>query len=163
MANKDRPRGFEPQGQPKKVESFIAGSEIFQGDAVKLSADGKIDSAGAGEDIFGIAMGYASGDGERCNVSTDPNQLYVGQGDETEFSAQTDIGQKADILATAGDSTYKSSRQEIDSSTKGGAGNDQVIIMGIRRSPNNDFGGQVDVFFKINENQIYGETDSAGV
>lgn len=153
MANADRPRGFAPYGKVSRMTRYEAGSEVFPGDAVKLASDGQVDAAAAGDTLLGVAANYASGAGVELMVWDDPEQSFVGQADETELDAQTDIGNNCDIVATAGSSTYKTSRMEVDSSTVGAAAA-QVTILGIERRPDNAFGGFCDVVFRINEHQV---------
>lgn len=154
MANLDRPCGFRPYGPVKASKVMEAGSAIYPGDAVKLASDGQVDSASAGNTLFGVALTYASAAGADVLVSYDPSQLYTVQSDETEASAQTVVGLNADIVATAGNSTYKASRQELDSSVAAAGGSQQLTIMGYEKRPDNAFGAQVDLIVKINENQL---------
>lgn len=153
MANLDMPKGFECKGVPLRVNEYTAGAVCYPGDLVILQADGKVDPAAAGTEILGLAMNYASADGQKVLVADHPDQLLIGQADETEIDAQTDIGSMCDILATAGNSTYKASRQEIDSSTVVDT-TAQVQILSVVQSPNNALGGFVDVVLRINEHQF---------
>jgi hypothetical protein len=153
MANKDNPCGFRPKGTVKEVRVFESGAAIYPGDAVRLSDDGKIDPVAAGETILGIALTYASAAGVEVNVSVDPDQLYVVQADETEVDAQTDIGNVADLVATAGSSTYFVSRMELDSSNLNTTSG-QLLLLGIDKRKDNAFGAQVDCVVKINERQL---------
>jgi len=162
MANNDQPSGFQPYGETKKSSEYTAGARCFPGDCVTLQSDGKVDPSTAGQDIFGVALTYADADGNKVRVSTDPDQLYIGQADEADIDLQTDIGNNCDVLATAGNTTYKASRMEIDSSTIAAA-TAQVTVLGIEPKDDNAFGAQVKVICRINEHQIIGENDSAGV
>lgn len=163
MANPDRPQGFRPYGEVIQKVEMVAGAAIYPGDAVHLEADGLVDPAVAGEDVYGVALSYASASGETVLVSVSPNQVYVCQADGADIDAQTDIGNICDILATAGDSTYKVSRQEIDSSAIGTGSGGQLVILGVSGRVGNALGSNVDVLVKINENQAFGETDFAGI
>lgn len=163
MANGDRPQGFRPKGEPLQVVELVAGSACYPGDFVAMANDGMVDPVAAGADILGLCLTYASGSGVSVLVSIDPNQLYIGQADETEIDAQTDIGNLCDVVATAGNSTYKISRQEIDSSTIGTGSGGQLVILGVDSRPDNALGTNADVIVKINENQAFGETDFAGI
>jgi len=162
MANPDRPSGFRPKGEIKKTIEMTAGARCFPGDCLILKSDGKIDPAAAGEDIYGVALSYADVDGDKVLVSCDPDQLYVAQADGADISAQTSIGNMADVLATAGNTTFNLSRQEIDSSTASAA-TAQMAILGLVPQDGNAFGLNVELVCKINEHQIKGENDSAGV
>ena len=163
MANGDRPSGFRPYGRVMQTVEMTAGAETFPGDFVHLEADGKVDPAVAGEDIYGLALSYASADDVKVLVSVAPNQLYIGQADGSDIDAQTDIGNLCDILATAGNTTYDTSRQEIDSSTIGTGSGGQLVILGIDERPDNALGAQVEAIVKINEHQAMGEDDFAGI
>jgi len=162
MANPDRPSGYRPKGEIKNTIEMTAGARCFPGDCLNLKSDGKIDPAAAGEDIYGVALSYADADGDKVLVSCEPDQLYISQADEADITAQTSIGNMADIVATAGDTTYNLSRQELDSSTAGAA-SAQMAILGKVPQEGNDFGANVELVCKINEHQIKGENDSSGV
>jgi hypothetical protein len=153
MANADRPRGFAPYGKIKSANTYEAGAACYPGDLVSLASDGQVDPTAAGATILGCCLSYASAAGAKVLVSDDPEQRYVVQADETEVDAQTDIGNNCDITATAGNSTYKTSRQELDSSTIGTSAA-QLTILDIEQRPDNAFGGFVDVIVRINEHQV---------
>lgn len=140
---------------------MVAGATTYPGDFVQLQSDGKVDPVAAGATIMGLALQYGI-DGDRLLYSIDPEQLYVGQADESELDAQTDIGNCCDIVDTAGSSTYKTSRQEVDSSTVG-ASAAQLLIIDIEQSPNNAGGANCDVYVKVNEHQAYGKDAFAGI
>ena len=161
MANKDQPMGFRPHGEVKEIAVMEAGSACYPGDMVRLAADGQVDPASAGATLLGLCLDYASGAGVKVRVSISPDQLYVGQADETQLDAQTDIGQLCDIVATGGNSTYKVSRQEVDSSTVGDGAGGQLVIMGLLNKVDNAFGAQAEVIVKINEHQLV--TGFAGI
>lgn len=161
MANKDRPRGFRPYGRILQKAVFVAGAAIYPGDLVSISSDGKVDPAAAGAVILGAALNYAAADGDKVMVSISPDQLYVAQADEADIDAQTDIGNVCDHLATAGNSTYKQSRMEIDSSLIGTGGAQGLVIMEIHPGQGNAGGAQCDVVVKINQHQLV--TSFAGV
>jgi len=162
MANLDRPRGIWPFGLIKQQIVMVAGSAIMPGEVVGLANDGMLDAAAATADGFGVALGYASASGDKILISVDGDQIYVGQADETEIDAQTDVGNLCDLEATAESTVYNASRHEIDSSSVGTSGG-LFVILGIEARPDNALGGFVDCKVKINENQIWGETDFAGI
>lgn len=162
MANKDRPKGFEPYGEIKQVVVLESGSAVVAGEFVRLAADGQIDAVAAGDTILGLCLDRADAAGSKVRVSCSPDQLYVGQADETEIDAQTDIGNNCDILATAENTTYYVSRHEIDSSTIA-ASAAQLTILGLRPAVDNAFGGFAEVIVKINEHQGFGADAFAGI
>lgn len=161
MANSDRPSGFKPIGS-YQTRKYTAGSKIVPGEFVRLSADGKCDPVAAGETILGLAMSLAKADGDEVQVIVDPNQDYVGQADEADIDAQTDVGNLCDVLATAEDSTYNVARMEIDSSTIGTGSGGQLVIIDLQERPDNAYGAQADVIVRVNEHQLR-PADFAGV
>jgi hypothetical protein len=140
-------------GKVLRANYYEAGSAVYPGDLVALASDGQVDAASAGGTILGCALTYASAAGTKVLVCDDPEQRYVVQADETEVDAQTDIGNNCDITATGGSSTYKTSRQELDSSSIGTSAA-QLTILDIEQRPDNAFGGFVDVIVRINEHQV---------
>ncbi len=164
MANSDRPQGFRPYGSMKNAPvEMEAGSACYPGDFVSLADDGQADPTAAGGDIYGLALSYASGAGEKVSVLPAAGQLFIGQASASDINAQTDIGNLCNILDTAGNSTYKQSRQEVDSTTIGTGSGGQLVILQVDRTTGNAFGEFVDVIVQVNENQISGETDFAGI
>ncbi len=154
MANADKPQGFQPYGRILRSRRYIAGAACYPGDAVVLSSDGKVDpaTAGDGTELLGIAASYAAADLAEVLVWDHPDQMFVVQADETEISSVDLVGNCANIVATAGNSTYKTSRMELDSSDA--ASNNptaQLKILGIDRRPDNAYGEFVDVIVAINQ------------
>ncbi len=154
MANLDRPNGFQPYGDIKQIAVMQAGSACYPGDMLTLAADGQVDPASAGSKIIGCCLSYASAAGQNVNVSVDPSQLYSVQADETHINAQSLVGNVADILATAGNSTYKLSRQELNSDVAADGGSQQLLIVSLDPSVNNAFGAQARVLVRVNESQF---------
>lgn len=162
MANIDTPKGFAPHGKVLRANPYVSGGAVYPGDFVRMDSSGRVVAVAAGETILGLALEYASAAGSTIMVCDDPEQRYVGQADETELDAQTDIGNNCDVLATAGNSTYKASRMEVDSSTVAAAAA-QLTILGLEAASNNAFGAQAKVIVRINEHQIAGKDAFAGI
>lgn len=152
MANDDRPRGFQPIG-PHKYRKYTASAKIVPGEFVKLAADGKVVVAAAGDRLLGLCMNLAKADGDEAYIIDDPYQHYVGQADGADIDAQTDVGNIADILATAFDATFDVARMEIDSSTIGTGTGGQLRILDLQERTDNAFGLNADVIVQINEHQ----------
>jgi len=161
MANPDRPQGLVPADRPRQVTEYVAGAAIYPGDAVRMQDDGKVDPAAASEALLGIALSYAAADGDKVLVCDDPDQRYVVQADGADIDAQTDIGLNYDILATAGDSTYKVSRMEMDSSTGATTATLPLRLLSVGRRIDNEFGAQAECVVKINAAQL--GSNSAGL
>ncbi len=162
MANVNRPCGFELKGSPIRINKYEAGSTVYPGDLVTLASDGQVDSATAGSIVLGVAMNYALV-GEALLVADHPDQQIIGQVAASEIDAQTDLGNCADITATAGNSTYKLSRQVIDGSSQSGSATAQLRLLSIEDRVNNALGQYVRVNCAINEHQFGPAQANAGV
>jgi hypothetical protein len=163
MANLDRPQGFRLQGKPLRVQPYTSGAACYQGDLVKMSSDGFIDPCSAGDLILGVCMGYASTSGVSVMVADHPDQQIVGQVAASEIDAAGDLFNTADIVATAGDSTYKISRHEIDGSSQSGSATAQLRLLRALPATGNALGQYVDVVCQINEHQFGAAQANAAV
>lgn len=163
MANLDQPRGFWPHGPCKRISPYIAASAIYPGDAVKLNNAGQVAIAAAGDALVGVAMSYVSASGAEVLVADSPDQLFCGQCDEADVDALTDMNLNYNILATAGSSTYKISRQEVDSSTQATDSNLPLKVLRLNARPDNALGANAVVVFLINNHQLKGSTGTLGV
>lgn len=172
MANADLPRGFKPYGDIKSIGIYSAGGTIYPGDAVKLSGGtsstsqfrGEVVAGTAGGALVGVALNYATA-GQTVRVADDPSQLFVGQMDEADFDNNTDLNLNVSILATAGSSTYKVSRMELDSSTLATTATLECRVISFveRQDGKNQMGANAECIFKINNHQLGSSTGVAGV
>ncbi len=154
MANTDRPKGFWPHGKVLNSNVYESGSACFPGDMVTLASDGQVDPSGAaGTAPLGVCLSYASGAGVKILVADDPDQRFSVQADETHLTSQAIVGCACDVVITAGDTTYKTSRQELDSSDAAQSAG-PLIILGIEPRPDNAWGTQVTAIVKINTHQL---------
>lgn len=156
MPNSDRPRGFAPYGKLLRATPYEAGSACYPGDLIMAASDGQVDpaTAGAASGVLGVALSYAAAAGDEVIVADHPDQLFVVQADETEVSAQSDIFNCFDHVATAGDTTYKTSRHELDSSDTSAANAATLQLLKIERRPDNALGEFVDCVVRIYEHQL---------
>ncbi len=159
MANRDAPRGAAPvrhltggeiRTNPYKVDSSNA-TAIRIGDFVKLEADGHIAVAAAGDRLLGVSNGYVAALTEDTDfpIYDDPNIIFVIQANGS--LAEANIGDLADILATAGSDIQ--SAHELDSSGVG-TSDAQLKILGKQDRPDNDWGTNVDVEVQIYEHEF---------
>lgn len=162
MANSDLQSGARPKGQPLRMNKYRAFGTIYPNDFVKRDAQGGIVVATAGAAVAGVAAQYGVS-GDDIMVWDHPEQLFIVQASATEVDAQTDIGLNASILANAGDSTYRASRHELDSSTLATTATLELKLLGIDVRPDNALGDNVDCIVKINNHQYGASTGSAGV
>lgn len=163
MANLDRPKGFECKGVPLRANRYQSGSACYPGDLVTLASDGQVDPATAGSLVLGVCLSYASAASLDILVADHPDQLINGQVAASEINAQTDLGNTMDILATAGSSAYKISRQEVDASTQSASATAQLRLLEVEPQVGNAFGEFVDCTFAINEHQFGPAQANAGV
>jgi len=154
MANVDRPAGAAPFGEPLRANSHQSGGVVYPGDLVKMNSSGQVVVAAANDALLGAAVGYASASGQDILVADHPDQQFVIQADDSDIDAQTDVGQNADILATAGSSAYKLSRMELDSSTIASDSTLPLRILGVEAAVDNAFGANVKCIVRINKHQL---------
>lgn len=150
-------KGFDIHGECLRSTPYVAGGTIYPGDLVNLGSAGTVAAATAGQVLLGLSLSYGVS-GDTISVADHPDQLISGEGDETELTAQTLVGNNADHVATTGNTTYKSSKQELDSST---ATNSQAGLQILRLEPSsgNAFGTNARVVCRINEHAF----NSAGI
>lgn len=170
MANTDRPRGFKPYGELMHVGVYVAGGTIYPGDAVKAEAGAanttqkrmRVVVAATAQALMGVALNYAVS-GDLVRVADDPSQLFEGQGDGADFDENADLGLNTEIVATAGSTTYKASQMEVDTSELATTATLVIKVVGVVPEPNNAFGANVNLIFKINNHQLGSHTGTAGV
>jgi hypothetical protein len=162
MANRDQPQGFKPSGELLRVRPYVAGGTVYPGDAIKLNNAGQVVVAAADDALVGVAMAYATS-GQSVSVADHPDQEFVGQADGADIDAQTDMNLNYNILATAGNSSYKVSRMEVDSSTQATTATLPLKVLRREIREDNALGEFVDVVFVINNHQLKGATGTDGV
>lgn len=163
MPNQDRPRGFRPYGKLLRANPYNADATIYPGDGVKLKSDGQVEVVAAGAAGWvGVALSYATA-GNDVLVADDPNQLFIAQADDSTIDAQTDLLLNYNVVATAGNSTYKQSRMEIDASTQATDSNLPIKVLRLLGEVNNALGDNCDVICKINNHQLGSGTGTLGV
>lgn len=163
MANQDAPFGFRPvgkvgggvsnQGQTQYTIANGEASAIFQGDPVKLVANGNIDIASsAGDTIVGIFNGcfYTDPTNSKpqwrnyypgsiaasdivASVIDDPNQLFEVQANGTVTAAN--VGENAETSYTAGSTISGTSKAEVN--TFASNASSTWIIVGLSQDPDN--------------------------
>lgn len=163
MANADRPRGAKPTNREARVSKYQAGGAIYPGDFVKFDSDGEVVAASASNALCGVAAGYAAAQGDEILVYDAPDQEFVVQADSADIDAQTDINLNYNIVATAGNSTYKMSRMELDGDTGATTATLPLKLLRIDDRIDNALGASVDCIVVINNHQRKGSTGTAGV
>lgn len=163
MANVDRPQGLRPKGDVLRANEYVAAGAIYPGDAVAMTAAGKVVAASASDPLCGVAAGYAAADGDAVLVWDHPEQMFLVQADGADIDAQTDINLNYDFVATAGDSAYRVSRMELDSSTGATTAALPLKLLAVDKRPDNALGANVDCIVKINNHKLAGGTGTVGI
>lgn len=164
MANRDRPRGFEPSGPLLRVNEYLAvGSAIYPGELVKRHADGGVAVGTVSVACCGVAISVASSAGRSVMVADHPQQRFVIQADSTDIDAQTDIGLNYTCLVTGEDSTFRIARMEVDSSTGQVSAAIELRVIEIEKSSGNALGTNVDVIVQLNNHSFGGGTGAVGI
>src|SRR5210317_2154383 len=188
MANADTPNGFVPKrhltgGVIRANEYLIANGKaanFFSGDIVDLGSDGYLDTFANTEKAIGVFYGveyvdestgdvkfvkkWTSGTTVKANtevkayVYDDPMITYTVQAGNGSI-AQANIGETANVLLTAGNSTYGYSQQELDNDTLAAT---SLVLRVLRKveEPDNDFGENAKVEVVINQHRL--STQGAG-
>jgi hypothetical protein len=154
MANSNRPSGFRPYGDILRETPYTAGAAVYPGDVVHLEDDGLVDPAVASEAVLGVAASYAAASGAEVLVWDDPDQKFIAQMDDGTTPAQTAVGLNYNIVATAGNSTYKRSRMELDSDSGATNSNLPLKLLAFDREVNNVAGEFAECIVSINMHQI---------
>jgi len=189
MANQDAAFGLRSNGKlgsnvnSEGVTEYSiasgASGNIFSGDPVKMTSDGTILVAAAGDELLGVFRGcqFTNSSGEVIYsaywpdgtvtsdavafVDDDPNTLFEVQSAATGSVTQTIIGLNADIVYASGSTTDGQSSVEISGTMATTAA--QLRIVGFSKDPeNNTLGtgsqsGNVNLIVKINEH-FYAQT-----
>lgn len=153
MANANSPKGLRPYERALRLTPYVAGGTVYPGDAVHMEDDGKVDAATAAEALIGVAATYAT-DGQEVMVWDAPEQKFVVQADDGTTLAQTAIGLNYDIVATAGNTTYRQSRMELDSNTGATSSILPLRLMGVSREVDEVIGEFAKCVVVINNHQL---------
>ena len=182
MANQDAAFGLKAIGKVGQnrdnqglSEYSIAAnaSAIYQWDPVEMAATGTITVAAATDTLLGSLNGVFYTDASTSKptwanhlnasntatdivgfVSDDPYERFEVQSNNSGASAQTDVGNDADIAYTAGSSPDYVSKVELDDSSLS-ASTGQLKIIGVSKDPNNDELGSANVNWVVTINEHF--------
>lgn len=189
MANVDRPNGLTPirhlNGSPWNgalTKCFIPATDstaVFKGDAVvsagSADADGvpTVARASAGSNLRGVVVAFepVGGDLELlyrpastamyAYVCDDPDVVFMIQEDSVGGAlGAANVGNNADLVVGAGDTSSGASNMELDSSdaianTTAAA---QLRILGLHKTPDNEIGTNAKWEVLINEHEFKSTT-----
>ena len=182
MANKDAPFGLKPIGKVGQnrdaqglSEYSIAASAdaIYQWDPVEMAATGTITVAAAGDVLLGSLNGVFYTDASTSKptwanhlaasntatdivgfVADDPYERFEIQSNNSGASAQTDVGNVADIAYTAGSSPNYVSKVELDDGDLA-TSDGQLKVIGVSKDPDNDDLGSANVNWVVTINEHF--------
>ena len=164
MANKDAAFGLKAIGKVgqnrdnqglSEYDIAASATAIYQGDPVEMLATGTIGVAAAGDVLLGSLNGVFYTDASTSKptwanhlaasntatdivgfVSDDPYERFEVQSNNAGASAQTDVGNNADIAYAAGSSPNYISKVELDDASLA-ATTAQLKIVGVSKDPDN--------------------------
>ena len=182
MANKDAAFGLRPIGKVGQnrdaqglSEYSIAASSaaIYQNDPVVMAATGEIEVGAAGDVLLGALTGVFYTDASTSKptwanhlnasntatdivgfVSDDPYERFEVQSNNAGASAQTDVGNDADIAYTAGATPNYISKVELDDASLS-ATDGQLKIVGVSKDPDNSDIGAANVNWVVTINEHF--------
>jgi hypothetical protein len=182
MANKDAAFGLKPIGKVGQnrdngglSEYSIAASAtaIYFQDPVEMLATGTIGVAAAGDVLLGSLNGVFFTDATSSKptfanhldasntatdivgfISDDPYERFEVQSNNAGASAQTDIGNVANIAYTAGSSPDYVSKVELDDADLA-ATDGQLKVIGVSKDPDNDDLASANVNFVVTINEHF--------
>ena len=182
MANKDAAFGLRPIGKVGQnrdnqglSEYSIAANDsttIYFQDAVGATAAGTIHQAAVGATLLGSLNGVfytdpttskptwknhytqVNADDTVAFVADDPYERFEVQSNNSGASAQTDVGNLADIVYAAGSSPNYVSKVELNDSTLG-TSTGQLKIVGVSKDPDNSDLGSANVNWVVTINEHF--------
>ena len=182
MANKDAAFGLRPIGKVgqnadnnglSEYDIAASASAIYFQDPVEILSTGTIGVAAATDALLGSLNGVFFTDATTSKptfanhlnasntatdikgfVTDDPYQRYEVQSDNAGASAQTDIGNVADIVYAAGSSPDYVSKVELDDSDLA-TSDGQLKVIGVSRDPENNELGSANVNFVVTINEHF--------
>ena len=182
MANKDAAFGLKPIGKVgqngdnnglSEYDIAASATAIYFQDPVAMAATGTITVAAAGGVLLGSLNGVFFTDATTSKptfanhlnasntatdivgfVTDDPYQRYEVQSDNAGASAQTDIGNVADIVYAAGSSPDYVSKVELDDSDLA-TSDGQLKVIGVSRDPENNDLSSANVNFVVTINEHF--------
>lgn len=163
MANPNAPFGFQllqSEGKENRVREYAKGNAaIYAGDVVKMNNSGQVVVAAAGDVILGVAAEYKAAADTTIAVHDDPSAIFMAQCDG-DFQL-TDVGQNANITATAANTTLKRSKHDIDIASFGTEAEKQFKLLGLVDRGENAVGSYAIV--KVKPNHHFFASGVAGI
>lgn len=152
MANANAPFGFQivkSDGKENRITQYgKTAVALYAGDVVKMTNTGQVAVAAAGDVIIGVCAEYAAAAATTCAVYDDPDARFMAQAD-ADFQL-TDVGQNANITATAADTSLLRSKHDLDVSSFNTTNTLQFKLLGLTSRGENAYGSYAIVTVKPN-------------
>lgn len=164
MANKNQPIGLRPHGELIRARKYIAGSAVYPGDPVSIATDGKVDPS-VTVPLVGVALSYASGDGQEVMVADHPDQMFEVQAAGSAAIVQADIQGNFNLALGTPSTVYKRSSAIMDADTA----DNTVATLAVKllaigdEITQEENANYCDVIVKINNHVQNGGTGTAGL
>lgn len=163
MANANAPFGFQPiltEGKQNRVTVYAKTAvALFAGDVVKMTSTGQVAVCAAGDVLIGSVAESATAAATTVAVYDDPFMEFMAQSDG-DFQL-TDVGQNANMVATAGDSTLNRSKHSIGFSSFGTTNTLQFKLLGLVSRGSNAVGSYA--IIKVKPNSHFFSSGVTGV
>lgn len=164
MANKNQAIGLRPHGELIRARKYIASAAVYPGDPVSIATSGKV-APSVTVPLAGVALSYASGDGQEVMIADHPDQMFEVQASGTAAIVQADIQGNFDLTLGTPSSLYKRSSTIMNSDTTDNTVATQAVkLLAIGDEITQEAGAvNVDVIVKINNHVQNGGTGTAGL
>lgn len=164
MANKNQAIGLKPHGELYRARKYIASAAVYPGDPVSLGTNGKV-APSVTVPLVGVALSYASGDGQEVMVADHPDQMFEIQAQGTATITQADIQGNFDLTLGTPSTAYKRSSTIMNTDTADNTvATLAVKLLAISDEVSQEEGNaNVDVIVKINNHVQNGGTGTAGL
>lgn len=152
-------------GDPVKSGGTAGAAGVYV-NGINCEGMATVATASAGDTLRGVVIGFsplqsnletlhrAASTARLAYVVDDPNVIFEIQEDSGgAATAAVDVGENADILYTAGDTTSGRSKVELDSSDHKTA-TAQLRILGFVQRPDNIIGTNAKLLVRINEHEL---------
>lgn len=166
MANSNNPHGlrplYVPSGGPIQTNVYSKAATldtaIFRGDAVARVADGSIsakttDITPGTTNYSGVSLNYGAASAATDHtVVDDPTVVFEAQADGA--LAEADMGLNANLVLTAGNTSTKISKHQVNSATEAVDATLDVHLARKLNVPDNDYGAYVRLEITFNKHRM---------
>lgn len=164
MANKNQAIGLRPHGELLRIRKYIASAAVYPGDPVSLATSGKV-APSVTVPLVGVAVSYASGDGQEVMIADHPDQMFEVQAAGSAAIVQADIQGNFNLSLGTPSTLYKRSSAIMDADTA----DNTVATLAVKllaigdEITQEENANYCDVIVKINNHVQNGGTGTAGL